>query len=98
MIHITPPQGPIDAVKQSKLVDATGFVNVNKHTMRHKTYPNVFSLGDCSNAPISKTAAAISGQSAAVRQNIMALLEGRELEKEVILYFILKHLKIHLIS
>lgn len=83
MIHVTPPQGPIDVVKRSRLVDAAGFVDVDKHTMRHNRYPNVFALGDCSNAPISKTAAAISGQGAAVRKNIMALVEGKEPTKKV---------------
>ena len=78
MIHVTPPQGPIDAVKRSRLVDPAGFVDVDKHTMQHKKYENIFALGDCSNAPISKTAAAISGEGAAVRKNIMAVLEGKE--------------------
>ena len=83
MIHITPPQGPQDIMKGSKITDAAGFVDVDKHTMRHTKYDNIFALGDCSNAPISKTAAAISGQSHAVRRNIMATLKGEDLNTKV---------------
>ena len=35
---------------------------MNPHTLQHSTYPNVFGIGDCINAPTAKTAAAI-GQS-----------------------------------
>lgn len=83
MIHVTPPQGPIDVIKQSSLVDPAGFVDVNKHTMQHKKYQNIFALGDCSNAPISKTAAAVSGQGAAIRKNILAVMEGKEPSRKV---------------
>ena len=50
---------PHECLKSSPLVDAAGFVNVNKETTQHVTYPNVFALGDCSNIPTSKTAAAV---------------------------------------
>ena len=83
MIHVTPPQGPVDVVKSSRIVDAAGFVDVNKDTMQHKKYPNIFALGDCSNAPISKTAAAIAGQSGTVRKNLMAFVQGKELPHKV---------------
>ena len=59
MLHIAPPMAPYECLKSSLLVDAAGFVNVNKETTQHVKYPNVFALGDCSNIPTSKTAAAI---------------------------------------
>ncbi len=83
MIHVTPPQGPIEELKNSPLTDASGFVDIDKFTMRHKKFSNVFSLGDCSNAPISKTAAAISGQSDTLRRNLMAVVKGQEPESKV---------------
>ena len=46
-----------DAVKDSCLADANGFVDVDKGTLQHVKYPNIFSVGDCSSAPTSKTAA-----------------------------------------
>jgi len=41
------------------LTDASGFVEVNAQTLQHVRYKNVFSLGDCSSIPTSKTAAAV---------------------------------------
>lgn len=47
------------AISQNKdLTNAAGFVEVNKSTMQHVRFPNVFALGDCSSSPNSKTAAA----------------------------------------
>ena len=45
----------------SNLVDAAGFLDVDKETLRHKTYDNIFGLGDCTNIPTAKTAAAVGG-------------------------------------
>lgn len=41
-----------------ELTNEQGFVNVDKDTMQHLKYKNVFAIGDCSGTPNSKTAAA----------------------------------------
>ena len=46
-------------LKSSAIVNAAGFVDVNKETLQHVKYPNIFSIGDCNSAPTSKTAAAV---------------------------------------
>ena len=51
-----------DFIKRSPLADAAGWVDVDKDTLRHARYPNVFGLGDASNLPTSKTGAAIRKQ------------------------------------
>jgi eukaryotic sulfide quinone oxidoreductase len=51
----------------------TGFVDVNKDTLQHNTYDNVFALGDIANLPTSKTAAAIFSQAPVVVQNLTNL-------------------------
>lgn len=57
---MTPPQGPPQVLAQCKdLVDTAGWVNVNKETLQHVKFNNIFSLGDCSNLPTSKTGAAV---------------------------------------
>ena len=50
-----------DVLKNSKapIADGAGFLDVNKHTLQHSKYPNIFGLGDCTNLPTSKTAAAV---------------------------------------
>lgn len=76
-MHVAPPQGPPTFIKESKLADAAGFVDVNKQTLRHNRYKNVFALGDCSSLPTSKTAAAITGESGVLKANLLAELEGK---------------------
>ena len=75
--------GPPDVLKGSPISDANGFVDTNKDTMQHKKYRNIFGIGDCTNLPISKTAAAVAGQSKALRRNIMEIVQGRSPEAKV---------------
>ncbi len=58
MMHVPPPMGPVNEVKTSPLAGPSGFVSVNKQTGQHTKYPNVFGIGDCTDIPTSKTAAA----------------------------------------
>ncbi len=39
MLHVTPPQGPLDVLSSAgkPFVDDAGFVDVNKFTLRHNT-------------------------------------------------------------
>lgn len=59
MLHVSPPMSTHEPLRNAKdLVNGAGFVDVNKDTMQHVKYPNVFAIGDCSGSPNSKTAAA----------------------------------------
>ncbi len=86
LLHVTPPMSAPDFIKQSKLavVDETGqgWVNVNKHTLQHNVYPNVFSLGDAANLPTSKTAAAVRKQTPVVVHNLLALMNSKQPEQQ----------------
>src|SRR5690606_17763724 len=59
LLHVTPPMGPPTFLATSPLADEQGWIDVDRQTLRHKRYANVFALGDCSNLPTSKTGAAI---------------------------------------
>lgn len=79
ILHAVPPQSAPDWLKASPLADPAspaGYVEVNKHTMVHTRYPNVFSLGDASNTPNSKTGAAIRKQAPVVVDQVRAYLNG----------------------
>ncbi|MGE0815979.1 MAG: FAD-dependent oxidoreductase [Vicinamibacterales bacterium] len=80
MIHVTPPMGAPDVVRTSAIANADGFVEVHKATLQHVRYPDVFSLGDCSNLPTSKTGAAIRKQAPVLVANLLAARAGRPLE------------------
>lgn len=81
MIHVTPPQGPPDFIKDSPLANAVGWVDVDKNTLQHVRYANIFSLGDSSGLPTSKTGAAIRKQTPTVAANLLALMEGRPMPR-----------------
>lgn len=79
MIHVTPPQSAPDFVKNSRLANAAGWVDVDKHTLQHVKYSNVFSLGDASSLPTSRTGAAIRKQAPVLVKNLFAVMEGKPL-------------------
>jgi sulfide:quinone oxidoreductase len=81
LLHVVPRQSAPDWIKSSPLStgDANGFVEIDKHTMQHSRYPNVFSLGDVGSSPNAKTGAAVRKQAPVVVENIDAHLNGRPL-------------------
>ncbi len=74
MIHVVPPQKAPDFVRVSPLADAAGWVDVDPASLRHKTYANVFGLGDATNSPNAKTAAAARKQAPVVAHNVLVAL------------------------
>ena len=79
--HMTPPQSAPDWIKNSPLADPEspmGYVGVNKHTLQHNVYPDVFALGDCTTTPNSKTGAAIRKQAPVLVENLVASLKGSQ--------------------
>jgi len=54
-----PRFNPPKFIRESGLGDAAGYVDVDKYTLQHKKHKNIWSLGDCSSLPNSKTAAAV---------------------------------------
>lgn len=77
LIHVTPPMSAPDFVKRSPLANSDGWIDVDRHTLRHTRYPNVFALGDASSLPTSKTGAAIRKQAPVLVENLLAVIESR---------------------
>jgi sulfide:quinone oxidoreductase len=84
VLHAVPHQSAPDWIKSSVLStgDANGYVDIDKHTMQHVKYPNVFSLGDAGSSPNSKTGAAIRKQAPVVAENVHAYLHNERLGGE----------------
>lgn len=76
MLHVCPPQAAPDFIRVSPLADASGWVDVDQATLRHKTYDNIWSLGDVMNAPNAKTMAAARKQAPVVAANMIADING----------------------
>ncbi|PWN24979.1 FAD/NAD(P)-binding domain-containing protein [Jaminaea rosea] len=77
LLHAVPPQGPHDFIRSSPLANPTsGFVDVDDKTLRHVKYSNVWSAGDSSSLPTSKTAAAVTSQAPILVNNLLSSLAG----------------------
>lgn len=77
MLHVAPPQCAPDFVKVSPLADASGFIDVDQATLRHKEFENIWALGDVANTPNSKTAAAARVQAPVVADNLIDDINGK---------------------
>tara|TARA_R110002072_G_scaffold131586_1_gene271271 strand:- start:82407 stop:83714 length:1308 start_codon:yes stop_codon:yes gene_type:complete len=75
MLHTAPPSVAPEFVRKSSLVNEAGWVDVDIHTMQHKKYGNIFSLGDVAGLPTAKTGAAIRKQVPVVVDNIDLLMK-----------------------
>ena len=79
LLHVTPRMSSPDFIKKSALGNEGGWVDVDKDTLQHVRYPNIFSLGDSSSLPISKTGAAIRKQVPVVVENLQHAMNGETL-------------------
>ncbi|GAC1611660.1 MAG: FAD/NAD(P)-binding oxidoreductase [Mycobacteriales bacterium] len=80
VMHVVPPQSSPDWLKATALADPdnpAGYVQVDKNTMQHTRYPDVFALGDAGSTPNSKTGAAIRKQAPVVVENLRAVMAGK---------------------
>ena len=83
ILHLAPPQSAPDFIKNSPLAVAGspyGWVDVDRHTMQHNKYPNVFSLGDASSTPNAKTGAAVRKQAPILVQNLLSVMKQKGLQ------------------
>ncbi len=79
MLHTAPPSVAPKFVKQSSLVNAAGWLDVDHQTMQHNKFPNIFGLGDVAALPTAKTGAAIRKQVPIVVDNIDLLMKHNKM-------------------
>ena len=83
-IHVVPPMRAPDAVKNSPLswkeggFAAGGWLEVDKETLRHRRFPNVFGIGDINGTAKGKTAATVKKSTPLVVQNLLDVIAGRD--------------------
>lgn len=76
LLHVVPAMVPPAFIEQSGLAAAGGWMDVEKFTLQSTKYPNIFGMGDATNTPNSKTAAAVLSQSPVVVHNIKRAIKG----------------------
>jgi sulfide:quinone oxidoreductase len=79
MIHVTPPQSAPDFIKTSPLANAAGWLDVEKHTLQHNKFKNIFGCGDAANLPASRTGAAIRKQAPVLVSNLLAVMKAKSM-------------------
>jgi sulfide:quinone oxidoreductase len=82
LLHVVPRQSAPDWIKASPISDPDnpgGYVQIDKNTMRHNRFDNIFALGDAGSSSNSKTGAAIRKQAPVVAANLQASLAGKPL-------------------
>jgi len=81
-IHISPPTAAVDAVANSPLSwqkgSAKGWLEVDRETLQHRRYKNVFGIGDVCGIPIGKTGGSARHQGPIVVKNLICVMESKE--------------------
>lgn len=83
-LHVVPPMRAVDAVRNSDLAwqegpfAPGGWLEVDKDTLRHRRFPNVFGIGDVNGTPRGKTAATVKKSAPIVAEHLVDLIAGRE--------------------
>ncbi|CEF65507.1 Pyridine nucleotide-disulphide oxidoreductase, FAD/NAD(P)-binding domain-containing protein [Strongyloides ratti] len=86
-LHVGAPCSPQDVMIRSAknddgFVDKNGWLNVDKFTLQNVKYPNVFGIGDATNTPNAKTAAAISSQFRILKENVINAMNGKKVDNQ----------------
>ncbi|MGX1159729.1 sulfide:quinone oxidoreductase [Arthrobacter sp. SLBN-100] len=82
VLNGVPPQSAPDWLKATSLPaagDAGGFVEVDRQTLRHIRFPNVWSLGDAAGTTNSKSGGALRKQTSVLAKNLVAARKGKPL-------------------
>ncbi len=78
-MHITPAMKAAPEIGSSAIGSGKGWVPVHKETLQHVKYSNIFSLGDIAAIPLGKTGGSVRKQYKVVVDNIISLMEGKEM-------------------
>lgn len=81
LLHVVPTMSAHSFVASSGLAfadgDQKGWLAVDKFTLQHIKYPNIFGVGDVTGIPNSKTGAAVRKQYPVVVDNLLRVMRGK---------------------
>ena len=78
-LHISPAQIAPREIAESDLGSAKGWIPVNKETLQHIRYENVFSIGDVAQVPMGKTGGSVRKQYKVLVDNLIAHMNSKKL-------------------
>jgi sulfide:quinone oxidoreductase len=77
LLVIVPMNKGAEFIGASGLGDDLNFVPVNKHTLQHEKYPNLFALGDAAALPTSKAGSVAHFAADVLFENIMNIIKNK---------------------
>lgn len=82
LLHVVPPMSAPDFIQESPLSykegPNEGWLKVDKHTLQHPEYGNVFGAGDVMGIASNKTGAAVRKEAPVLVHNLVATMEGKD--------------------
>lgn len=76
--NINPPSGTWDYLKDAGLCDSQGGLDVNKYTLQHNKFENIFGFGDAVGFETTRTMSAAMAQNPIVKNNMLRYIEGKD--------------------
>lgn len=80
LLTIIPVNKGANFIGKSGLGDDLNFVPVNKHTLQHETYKNIFAIGDAADLPTSKAGSVAHFSADILFENIISTIKNRPLK------------------
>ncbi len=81
-LHVVAPMGAPKAVAESPLAwqkgNAKGYLEVDRYTLQHRRYPNVFGIGDVCGIPLGKTGGSARHHAPVIQDNLIAVMQGKK--------------------
>ena len=77
--NINPPSRPHAELVASGIAGADGTIDVNKYTLQHKKFENIFAFGDVVGFDTTRTQQGAVAQNPIIKHNIQQFLDGKEL-------------------
>ncbi|MDA3947233.1 MAG: FAD/NAD(P)-binding oxidoreductase [Helicobacteraceae bacterium] len=85
-IHIVPPMSAAQSVVDSPLGwqkgSAKGWLEVDKETLQHRRYKNVFGIGDICGIPMGKTGGSARHHGPVMVENLIAAMQDKALKEK----------------
>lgn len=80
VLTIVPLNKGADFIGASGLGDDLNFVPVNKQTLQHGEFKNIFVIGDAAAVPASKAGSVVHFEAETVFENILSVIQNKEVE------------------
>ncbi|HZK73296.1 MAG TPA: FAD-dependent oxidoreductase [Clostridia bacterium] len=83
LLVLVPPHRGQKVIEDSSLGDERGWVPVDKNTLKHTNFENIWAIGDTTNIPISKSGSVAHYEASVAADAIMASVKGQAPPKHV---------------